>query len=153
MAEYQKREPTPVEIAKFGHVAARLRQAIDSDQLTLAEMSRITGYSYAAAWQWANCRGAPNQEAAELLAKALGCRTEDLRPHTDTEAPPAMPKIRDYTPVTTRDTPLAEVFRFTVMSDGSTRIKLDATLPLEAAKPLIRMIFDASDLLPRSNSL
>lgn len=151
MAEYQKREPSPHEIARFGHVAARLREAIDAERISVRRMAQITGYSYAAAWQWVNCRAAPGQEAAELLAKELGCRPSDLRPKTETEAPPRMPTKREFTPVATADRPPSEVFAFAVMSDGTARVKLDTTLSLDAAKPLIRMLFDASDLLPRSD--
>lgn len=140
-----KREPTPLEIAKFGHIAARLRGLLDSGQWTIPQISAAAGLKTPyAAWQWVNARAAPSDDAASKLAKVIGCRARDLRPNAPGEVPPDTPR-HESTPVTTAPVP---VFSFAVLSDGSARVKLDTTLPLESAKPLIRMLFDAGDLLP-----
>jgi hypothetical protein len=151
MANYNfsgvKRDATPQEIAKYGHIAARLRGLIDSGKWTYATLSRAAGLSqHNGSWAWVNARAAPRESTARALAKAIGCDWQDLRPKKLGDSEPEAPEA-ESTPVTTAPVP---VFSFTVLSDGNARVKLDTTLPLESAKPLIRMLFDAGDLLPKS---
>lgn len=140
-----KREATPLEIAKFGHIAARLRPLVDSGQFTIPQLSSVAGLkSPYGAWAWVNARAAPSNEAAAKLAKLIGCRPRDLR-RKEAHDVASEPVSRESTPVATVAKP---VFQFAVLSDGTAHVKLDTTLPLESAKPLIRMLFDTGDLLP-----
>jgi hypothetical protein len=148
----ERRQATPLEIAKYGHIAARLRGLLDAGEWTIPMLSRAAGLKTAyAAWPWVYARAAPNNEAAAKLAKAIGCRARDLarKEVTDLAAIPADEPGHESTPVTTPPEP---VFSFVVRSDGTVRLKLDTVLPLESAKPLLRMLFDAGDLLPGNDA-
>jgi hypothetical protein len=139
--------PTPHDIAQFGHIAALLRKALAQKEWNIPDLSRALGLprDSATPYKWLNAMGAPAPKYRAKLAKLIGVPEGDLL------------RREPGSPVTTASVPLlagpiakpggaartVDPLLFRVTSDGMAQIKLDVTLPMAEATPLLRMLLDA----------
>ena len=144
--------PTALELARFGHVAATIRAALESKGWTVAELNAALGKERgdAGAYKWISGKGAPNPVNAQRIAKVLNVSTSDLVARDVPEATLAKPLLPAITTTIGEprkvDGPPAkrpEVLSFSVDDEGRARIKLDVSLPVGDATPLLRMLLDA----------
>jgi hypothetical protein len=149
---------TPEQIANYGEIARAFRDALANKGWTVAQLNReVYGTeNYAATYSYASAKRAPSAATALKLAKALGIspllltydNSKAQREVTEREREQARKLIAPATrPATqganhwTNKPP--DVLNFTVGADGRARIKLDVTLPVAQAMPVLRMIMDA----------
>jgi hypothetical protein len=136
---------TPEQILMYGHISIALRKFLDSKGWGPGELNKAMGKSpgYSAAYQWVNGKSAPSPKAATKLSKVTGIPVEQLL-RRDPNAPSTA--IVTYKPsnknIVGTLRPI-EVLGFSVTNDGNARIKIDVTMPLESATPLLRMLLDA----------
>lgn len=147
----QKRPATPEQIAMFGHITARLRGFMAERKWQVADLNQALGRDRAntGVYNYLNCKGAPAPETRVKLAKLTGIPEADLmmRPRPgDGAASERLPVVEDRTPAA-RVAPAralgGDVLGFNVAADGTARLRLDVTLPLATATPLLRMLLDA----------
>ena len=131
---------SPYQILQFGHTATALRKVIESKGWTMAELVRQIGFtkSHSGVYAWVNGTSQIPEIHREKLSKITGIPISELTPR-DPENVPAVYSFPKATP-TTRT---GDVLAFTVASDGNARIKLDVSLPVDRAMPLLRMLLDA----------
>lgn len=142
---------TPEQVARFGHVAAFLRQELGKRGWTPSDLNIQLGKgrSYSSAYQWINGKAVPGPSQRPLLAKLLGCSEAQLMAVEPGAAPPRQevvvaqasgaPKV-GRPPGATRAAP---VLGFAVDTAGMAHITLDVKLPLVRAMPLFRLLMDA----------
>jgi transcriptional regulator with XRE-family HTH domain len=142
---------TAIQIARYGHVAALLRAEMAKRDWGPAQFNEAMklGRSNTTIYQWLNCQGAPGPKLAPKVAKLLGVPVANLRANLGgTEVAVSEPRravvLAPSLPVGQRR---AEVLSFVAMDDGNARIRLDATLPIAQAMPLLRMLLDAGMLI------
>jgi hypothetical protein len=146
-------EATPAQIAQLGHVAALLRSELEKRQWGVADLHRAIGEDVKStrAYAWINCRSRITDQFRPKVAKALGVKESDLMPRALSQevitAPVSDAKLRavqaaQSTPARTL-TAAGDVLAFNVNADGHARLRLDVTLPLTVAAPLLRMLLDA----------
>jgi hypothetical protein len=143
-----KQQTTPEQIAMFGHIASRLRGFLAERKWKVADLNAALGRKRgdANAFSWVNGKGAPGDEMRATLAKLTGISEADLRmrPRPDGAARERLPAAVDRTPRVAPARPLGgDVLGFVVSPDGMARLRLDVTLPLAVATPLLRMLLDA----------
>ena len=136
--------PTAAEVAMYGHVAATLRKALAERGWTIADLNQALGRDRgnAAAYLWLGAHGAPGGDARVALVKLLGVRDGDLRRRTGDEVP-AVIEAPGAPAAVASQRRVVEVLAFTANNAGEARIRLDVTLPMAAATPLLRMLLDA----------
>ncbi len=142
-----KQQTTPEQIAMFGHIASRLRGFMAERKWKVADLNAALGRKRgdANAFSWVNGKGAPGDEMRATLAKLTGISEADLRMRPRPEKNitgghlPAVPLVR----VAPARALGGDVLGFNVAADGTARLRLDVTLPLATATPLLRMLLDA----------
>jgi hypothetical protein len=145
--------PTPAQIAALGHVAALIRRELEARKMSVADLHRAIGEDVKStrAYAWINSRSRITDQFRPKVAKALGVKEEDLMPRALTQAVTVMPvsdaKLRAVqaaqgAPARTL-TAAGDVLAFSVNAEGNARLRLDVTLPLATAAPLLRMLLDA----------
>lgn len=139
---------TPEQIAMYGHIAARLRGFLTERGWKAADLNAALGKDRgdAAAFTWLNGKGGPGATMRPKLAKLTGIPETDLliRRPGDGAARERLPAVVDRTPRVAPARPLGgDVLGFVVSPDGMARLRLDVTLPLAVATPLLRMLLDA----------
>ncbi len=139
------RPATPLQIARFGAVAATLRAACKRRGWGPSDLNKAIGRhpSYSSAYQWLNGKGAPSEENAAILSNLLDIPEAELRARPEVEPPPSKPQVTTSRPAPLSARTQADVLAFNVSSNGDARIRLDVTLPTAQAMPLLRMLLDA----------
>lgn len=139
--------PTPDAIATYGHIAARVRAELTRRNMTVRQLNLALGVRVDSSmpYMWMTCRSAPNPTMRGKLAKILAIpETELMKREGGQQAPvPAVIEPRAQRP--------AEVLAFTINNAGEARIRLDTSLPVERAMPLVRMLLDAGLVLARQH--
>lgn len=162
----QAAPPTPHQIARFGHVAAAIRAALAARGWSPADLHERLGMkrNVTLAYGWLTCRSAPGATMRPRLTKLLGLHDKDMRPRAVTSGAlaalpgPSAPGAGEAMTRLQR-MPMAagapghraaggEVLGFLVGADGLARIRLDVTLPLARAAPLLRLLLDAGVAQP-----
>jgi hypothetical protein len=143
-----KQQTTPEQIAMFGHIASRLRGFMAERKWKVADLNAALGRKRgdANAFSWVNGKGAPAKEMRATLAKLTGIPEADLMIRRPGKAVTVerLPAVADRTPrVATARALGGDVLGFSVAADGTARLRLDVTLPLATATPLLRMLLDA----------
>ena len=141
--------PTREQVARFGHIAARLRAYLKMREMSVADLCEELGLDRdnSRPYPWIAGKGAPNDGIRAKLAKVTGIPEADLMRRGSGDPPPsqavalapAAPR-----PITTR---VGDILSFAVTATGEARIKLDIVLPLANATPLLRMLLDAGVVL------
>lgn len=148
----QMKSPNPNQVAMFGHIAIALRQFLNTKGWKPRDLNKAMGFDpgYSAGYQWINGKGAPGPQYRTKLAKLTGLPEEKFMRRNPGKALvtlatlPALPapKIKLA----------SEVLNFSVASDGNARIKLDVSLPMHLANPLLRMLLDAGLVFSKEDS-
>jgi hypothetical protein len=135
------------DIARYGHVAAALRAAMKTHKWSMGDLSQALGMGRQSTvpYPWLKGSGAPGPDNRAKLAALLSIPEVDLMPRDsavriakavgDAVVPHAPTKPVAVRPV--------DALLFRVTADGEAQIKLDVTLPLATARPLLRMLLDA----------
>lgn len=137
---------TPEQIAMYGHIAAMIRAKLKDKGWSIGDLNQAMGYERAntGIYTHVNGKGAPGPKVRERLAKVLGVHEDELRARP---VPSAAMSERRALAVVDAGRPIVrqqgDVLSFTVNHLGMARIKVDATLPLDKATPLFRMLLDA----------
>ena len=139
---------TPEQVAMFGHIAARLRGFMVERKWKAADLNQAIGRDRgnAGVFQWINGKGGPGPQMRAKLSKLTGIPETDLMIRRPGEAVTVerLPAVADRTPrVATARALGGDVLGFNVGADGTARLRLDVTLPLATATPLLRMLLDA----------
>jgi hypothetical protein len=145
--------PTPAQIAQLGHVAKLIRDELERRKWKVSDLHRAIGEDVKStrAYAWINCRSMITDKFRPRVAKALGLNQEDLMPRALSQevipAPVSDAKLRAVQMAQgapARALAVAgDVLAFNVNSEGNARLRLDVTLPLVTAAPLLRMLLDA----------
>lgn len=141
----KKTNVTPDQLARFGHIAAFLREEMAKREWSSARFNEALGLSpnSTTVYTWLRGSGAPNPEMRAKLA-ALFAVHESTFEGRAIEGPvkaSAAPVVT--TPARSRLGAPQDVLSFSVDVNGQARLRLDATLPLAVAAPLLRMLLDA----------
>ena len=148
------KKPTAVQVAKFGHSTATIREALKKKGWEISDLNLALGKDRGNAlpYHWVNGKGCPSPRYAALVAKALNVDIADLAPRDVREVSLVKPKVdvvRVTAPPPGQRAP-GDVLTFSVDREGNARIKLDAVLPVEQAAPLFRMLLDAGIVMGRA---
>jgi hypothetical protein len=148
------RPPSAHELARYGHVAAAISGAMQAKGLTAASLGRLinpTSTNPAAIpHPWINGKGAPSRNARAKVAKVLGLAADAITPLPPDATPAEAAAVHAGVPALAMAAVKArtpDVLTFTVEAGGMARLRLDVTLPVAAAVPLLRMILDAGLVL------
>jgi transcriptional regulator with XRE-family HTH domain len=152
------RQPTLESIARYGHIATLLRRALDDRGWTVGDLNIKLGIARnsTTVYPWLKGFGAPMPGNRVKLAKLLGVAEDALRAR-DTDTPEGRRLTGQPTALVVSPAPgravagarhAGDVLAFTVGTDGYARIKLDVSLPLATATPLLRMLLDAGLVMP-----
>ena len=135
------------QIAMYGHVAARLREVCKARDWRPADLNAAVGRDrgHASAYQWLGGKAAPGPKMRAKVSKATGIAEADLMVMRKRRAPPPPSQaVALVEPPPARIVAkVGDVLSFVVSSTGEARIRLDVSLPVEAATPLLRMLLDA----------
>jgi hypothetical protein len=130
---------TAQQIAKYGHIAAAIREAMHARNISPSQLTAALGLRKQATtvYPWIAGTSSPVPKYRGKLIQVLGLTKEQVTPRelSNTSLP--------ATAVMVRPRPAGDVLSFSINSNGMTRIKLDAELPLEAGSALLRMLLDA----------
>jgi transcriptional regulator with XRE-family HTH domain len=138
-----KRPATALQVARNGHMAATLRQALAQRGWTPGDLNEALQKpkGHVTVYAWLSAKGAPGPETRAKLAKLLNVSGTDLRPRDEPED--AMPVVTSPTTAVPPARRVGEALSFTINEAGAARIRLDVTLPLAQAMPLVRLLLDA----------
>jgi len=153
--------PTPAQIAQLGHVAKLIRDELERRKWKISDLHRAIGEDVKStrAYAWVNCRSSITDKFRPKVAKALGLKESDLIPRdlSQVQLPAVMSdaKLRavqaaQAAPARTL-TAAGDVLAFSVNAEGNARLRLDVTLPLTTAAPLLRMLLDAGIVMGGSD--
>jgi transcriptional regulator with XRE-family HTH domain len=133
------------QVAMYGHIAARLRAFLKERDWMPPDLSEALGQGRGSAtvYKWLAATGAPAPRLRAKLAKATGIAETDLMPRKPGVPAPAQAVALVTSPARIGPTRAVEALSFVVTATGEARIKLDLTLPLATATPLLRMLLDA----------
>jgi hypothetical protein len=134
---------TPDKIARHGHTAAALRAYFKRTGESIGDFNIKMGMNRGSAniYQWMNCKLGMSRKMARKVSKITGIPVEDLTPRA------LNTKVESKALVVIKDPIRREVLSFAVLQDGEARIKLDISLPLKSATPLLRLLLDAGLVL------
>jgi transcriptional regulator with XRE-family HTH domain len=135
------KRPTPLQIAKYGHIAGALRAFLAERGWSPSELGRQLGIAPSGPHVWVNAKGAPNLATQKKLAKLTGLPRETFAPRKPDKAGPASPPVPALLAGPVRR--VGEALSFTINEAGEARIRLDVSLPLAQAMPLVRLLLDA----------
>jgi transcriptional regulator with XRE-family HTH domain len=131
---------------RYSHIASLIRSALADNDWKVSEMNAKLGYKKGATtiYPWLSGTSAPSDQFRPGLAKLLKVSEEELMPKENVTLQKPKTSVVVYksktTPVISKIDPLT----FVITNDGQARIRLDVTLPLEDATPLLRILLDAN---------
>lgn len=141
------------EIARNGHIAAAIRGFLKKSAMSIGDLNQALGNERGnpAPYHWLSARGAPAVKYREKLAAVTGIPEADLAPRAGVvrEAPRAVVEVGSVAHGAVVSTKRTEVLSFSVDDEGRARIKLDVTMPVTDASPLLRMLLDAGCVMGR----
>lgn len=134
------RKPNP----RYMHVAALLRSIMDRNEWKVADVNIALGYErYASTiYPWLNGTSVPSDDKRKAVAKLFKVSESELMAK-DNVTLLHKPKSTALVVVPTPKPVIPDPLTFVVSANGQARIKLDVTMPLETATPLLRMLLDA----------
>jgi transcriptional regulator with XRE-family HTH domain len=139
--------PTPFQIARFGHIAVLLRTEMEKRKWNGGDLSQAIGLDRDSTriYPWLKGTGAPGPNLRPKIAKVLGVEESELMGRNVSAKFDLPPRVAPLAAIATTKT--GDVLAFNVASDGMARIRLDVTLPVDEATPLLRMLLDAGFVL------
>ena len=84
------RTATPDEVARYGHIAARLREFMERRGMSTPDLSQALGLprTSTTAYHWVTCFGAPSPKLRMKLSKVTGIPEAELVQRQPGEPPP-----------------------------------------------------------------
>jgi transcriptional regulator with XRE-family HTH domain len=148
MANKSTKAITPHDVARYGHIATLMRSEMAKRGWRMADLAERLGLERRATvpYPWMRGYGAPGPMLRPKLTKLLGVPESALTAREVGDQLPAVieagagvlaPQAR---PQGARG---GDPLLFRVLASGEAQIKLDLTLPLPQATPLLRMLLDA----------
>lgn len=138
--------PTPATIARYGHIVVFLREEMKKRDWGPADLTKALelGDKNTRIYPWLRGSGAPGPDLRAKLGALFQVPEEtfmarEISGAVVREKPSAMIAKAMALPAPKPQ----DVLTFNVTSDGQARLRLDATLPLAVAAPLLRMLLDA----------
>lgn len=143
---------TPDQIARFGHIAAAVREALISKGMTPGEFNIAAGFNRESTYiyQIRSGKQAPSPRLVEALHQVLGINRSDLKPKGKVKMG------RPYNPPVVL--PVAEgvrvhdVLGFNLDNAGNARLRLDLTAPVDTVVPLLRMLLDMGLVISKEST-
>jgi transcriptional regulator with XRE-family HTH domain len=133
---------------RYSHIASLIRSALTANDWKVSEMNAKLGYKKGATtiYPWLSGTSAPSDYLRPGLAKLLKVSEEELMPKENVTLQKPKTSVVVYHPKTKTIPviPTIDPLTFVITNDGQARIRLDVTLPLEDATPLLRMLLDAN---------
>lgn len=149
----QAKSATREEIARFGHIAAALRAVMKQRDWGVPEFNAALGRARgdAGVYKWLAARGGPDPTSRAALERVTGIPAGDLRAREPGDPPPRPQAVEVMVPPAKISIPArgGDVLAFSVSSTGEARIRLDVSMPVAKAMPLLRMLLDAGLVLDR----
>ena len=154
-ATRKKREATPLEIARHGHIATALRAYLARAKIGVADMNERLGRQRkdAVIYHYLAGKGAPTADNRKAISKLTGIPEAELKAR-DVDAPPreslgqgTLVRVGEPGVPARPAGRTGDVLSFNVGHDGEARIRLDVTMPVGNALPLLRIILDAGIVL------
>ena len=142
---------TPKEIAQWGHIATLLREYMEKHAMKPAGFAQVMGLKdithLSQIYKWSNAKAGPGPMYRAKMAKVLGVDPDYLK-RRDPGHPLFAPATQSGQPVVSRPRATdGPVLQFAASSDGEARIRLDVTMPVAQAMPLLRILLDAGILI------
>ena len=140
-----RKPATPEQIARFGHIAALFRKHMEEHNQTYSDFAREIGYKpekLTQIYKWSGSKAAPSPAWRVKLSKVLGVPPDFLAARDPSDPTPPVHSGQVSRPRQS-DGP---VLQFAASSDGEARIRLDVTMPVAQAMPLLRILLDAGIL-------
>lgn len=133
---------TPQQVAMYGHIATALRSYMKANNLSVRAMNVKIGVTptNTGLYNFVNAKAAPGHATRAKIAKATGIPQADLMPRSLATGGAVATVARSTMPLPVKP---REVLGFTVDAVGMATLTLNATLPLDAATPLLRILLDA----------
>lgn len=144
---------TPLQIAKYGHVAELLRREMLARGLTMVQLAKALNTTSAAVSHWTRCQNGPGTKMRRNLAKLLGVEPAFLKAREVRELETEARANTKTLEITLRKQHIPDVLSFTVDAEGNARLRLDVILPIEHAAPLFRLLLDAGLVGPKTTEL
>ena len=150
---------TPEQVARYGHVAAVIREFMHEKGWSARQLMEALDVNVEGGgghvYRWIAGKSAPSPKLRAKVAKIIGCKPEDLAPHNEsvTTVAEAARGVVPHNPArrTGVDGGGGPVLQFAAAADGEARIRLDVTMPIAQAMPLLRMLLDAGILMEPTN--
>lgn len=139
---------TPHQIATYGHIAAAMRAFMKEKGYSPGDLNEAMGQvrSHTSVYHWLNGKAGPGPTTRPKLAKVMGISQAELMPRKP-GAPSASGapsnELIERMNIPVKISPPRDVLSFMVQEDGLARLRLDVTMPLVTAGPLLRMLLDA----------
>jgi transcriptional regulator with XRE-family HTH domain len=142
---------TPLEIARYGHVAALLRAELEKRQWTPRQFNEAMGEAqgHSSIYKWLAAKAAPSQPTAKKIGKVLGIPWLQLLKAEDATPGTALTLAPERGPAPVRP---VELLHFSVLNDGTTRLRLDMTAPADRGVALLRLLIDAGMVVAAEGS-
>jgi hypothetical protein len=154
MAAYHAGPATPEDVARYGHIAALIKQKMAELRLSMADLHEKVGRSRSdsGGYIWLSAKGAPGPATRKKLARLFEVPESALKPR-DLKHKPGKPQLAlpvpDKHPARTVATmiippasPPEPILSYNAHGDGTVTIALNARLPVDVAKPLFRTLMD-----------
>ena len=139
------KKATQIQLAKYGLVAAAIRQAMEAKNMKASALNDALGNSRsnASIYLWLNAQSAPSPQSRPQVAKVLGLTVEALTPKTldqHNSESKALVVRAPRTPKFMQSVNTSDVLGFTSTGDGQARVKMDFVCATEQAINIIQML-------------
>lgn len=138
---------TPLLIAKNGHIAASLREAMNAQNISISALAEKMGTTPSAVHNWVSGKNAPASKFRAVLSKTLNIPEKMLKSKIVAKQPPQAkpPTISPSQVKPPAPTPAAsaEILTFSISPDGTCRLRIDAVLPADRGIQLFRALLNS----------
>lgn len=133
---------SPEQIAKWGHIAAIVRAALEAKRMSVREFNLAAGFSpnNTEIYQIRACKSGVSVRMARIIHKVLDIPVKDLEARAPVKMPiPSRALTLSPRPYTKSH---SDVLGFSIDEGGKARLKLDFTASPEVVVPILRMLLD-----------
>jgi hypothetical protein len=138
--------PTPEQIAKFGHIAARLRAELDKRGWSPGDFNDALGKdrSNGNIYHFLGAKSAPGETLRAQIADFLDIPEADLTARPDSGALVKAERIprEETAKIPPPHTP-KDIVTFSINEEGMARIRCDVTLPAGKGAALLQVLLNA----------
>jgi transcriptional regulator with XRE-family HTH domain len=128
------------------HIASLLRSKMSERQIGMSDLNELLGIprNRTTAYPWLKATGVPTEQYRKKLSQVFGTTEEAWMPKEATTLP-RNPKtaIVKYSPSKTKPMQVkSDPLFFKILNNNTAQIQFNATLPIEQAKSLMRLLLD-----------